>query len=91
MNLPSIVLVGGARQGLLAHSLYYHGTELNNLCWVTEISQRQVAFVAIMRPPRPNLKIKHEINYGIESFYSRGAGKLKLCLVKIIKCYYNNT
>ena len=64
---------------------YYHGTELNNLCWVTEISQRQVAFVAIMRPPRPNLKIKHEINYGIESFYSRGAGKLKLCLVQI--CY----
>ena len=32
---------------------------------------------------RPNLKIKHEINYGIESFYSRGAGKLKLCLVQI--------
>ena len=59
--------------------------KLNNLCWVTEISQRQVAFVAIMRPPRPNLKIKHEINYGIESFYSRGAGKLKLCLVQI--CY----
>ena len=28
---------------------------------------------------------KHEINYGIESFYSRGAGKLKLCLVQI--CY----
>ena len=26
----------------------YHGTELNNLCWVTEISQRHVAFVAIM-------------------------------------------
>ena len=50
-----------------------------------EISQRQVAFVAIMRPPRPNLKIKHEIKYGIESFYSRGAGKLKLCLVQI--CY----
>ena len=63
----------------------YHGTELNNLCWVTEISQRQLAFVAIMIPPRPNLKIKHEINYGIESFYSRGAGKLKLCLVQI--CY----
>ena len=59
--------------------------KLNKLCWVTEISQRQVAFVAIMRPPRPNLKIKHEINYGIESFYSRGAGKLKLCLVQI--CY----
>ena len=56
---------------------------LKDLCWVTEISQRQVAFVAIMRPPRPNLKIKHEINYGIESFYSRGAGKLKLCLVQI--------
>ena len=49
------------------------------LCWVTEISPRQVTFVAIMRPPRPNLKIKHEIYYGIESFYSRGAGKLKLC------------
>ena len=64
---------------------YYHGTELNNLCWVTEISQRQVAFVAIMRPQRPNLKIKHEINYGIESFYSRGARKLKLCLVQV--CY----
>ena len=31
------------------------------LCWVTEISPRQVTFVAIMRPPRPNLKIKHEI------------------------------
>ena len=49
-------------------------TELNNLCWVTEISPRQVAFVAVMRPPRPNLKIKHKINYGVESFYSRGAG-----------------
>ena len=52
-----------------------------------EISPRQVAFVAIMRPPRPNLKMKHEINYGIESFYSRGAGKLKLYLVQI--CYIN--
>ena len=58
-----------------------------NLCWVMEISPRQVAFVAIMRPPRPNLKIKHKINYGIQSFYSRGAGKLKLCLVQI--CYHN--
>ena len=28
-----------------------YATELNNLCWVTEISLRQVAFVAIMRPP----------------------------------------
>ena len=46
-----------------------------------EISPRQVAFVTIMRPPRPNLKIKHGINYDIESFYSRGAGKVKLCLV----------
>ena len=52
-----------------------YGTELNHLCWVTEISQRQVAFVAIMRPPRPNLKIKQEIYYGIESFISRGAEK----------------
>ena len=25
-----------------------YGTELNHLCWVTEISQRQVAFFAIM-------------------------------------------
>ena len=30
---------------------YYYGTVLNNLCWVTEIPPRQVAFVAIMRPP----------------------------------------
>ena len=40
-----------------------------------------------MKPPRSNLKIKHEINYGIKSFYSRGAGKLKLCLVQIIMLY----
>ena len=63
-------------------------TELNNLRWVTEISPRLVAIVAIIRPPRPNLKIKHEINFGIESFYSRGAEKLTLCLVPIC---YNNT
>ena len=47
----------------------------------------QVAFVAIIRP-RPNLKIKHEINYGIGSLYLRGARKLKLYLVEIC---YNNT
>ena len=46
------------------------------------------SIVAIMRPPKPNLKIKHEIYYGIESFYSRGARKLKLCLFQIC---YNNT
>ena len=57
-------------------------------CWVTKISLRHVAFVAVMRPPRPNLKIKHEINYGIESVSSRGARKLKLCLFQIC---YNNT
>ena len=28
-------------------------------------------------------EIKHKINYGIGSFYSRGAGKLKVCLVQI--------
>ena len=37
----------------------------------------------IMRPPRPSLKIKHEINYGIKLYYSRDARKLKLCLVHI--------
>ena len=36
---------------LICNCQYYYGTELNNLCWVTEISQRQVSFVAIMRPP----------------------------------------
>ena len=55
-----------------------------------EISPRQVhvAFVAIMRPPRPSLKLKHEIYHDIESFCSRGAGKLKWCLFQIC---YNNT
>ena len=37
---------------------------------------------------KTNLKMKHEIYYVIESFYSRGAGKLRLCLFQIC---YNNT
>ena len=45
-----------------------------------------IKFFGIMRPTRPNLKIKHEINYSIEPWEdSRFAGKLKLCLVQI--CY----
>ena len=63
-------------------------TELNHLCWVTEISQRQVAFVAIMRPPRPNLKIKHEINYGIEFLFTRCR---KINIVSSPNMLYNNT
>ena len=50
---------------------YQYVTELNNFCCVAEISPRHVAFVAIMRPPRQNLKIKHEVNYGIELLFTR--------------------
>ena len=49
---------------------------LNHLCWVTKISPRHVAFV--MRLPIPNPKIKHDIYYDHEPFYSPGAEKLKL-------------
>ena len=31
------------------------GTELNNLCWVTEISPRQVECVVIMGPARQKM------------------------------------
>ena len=72
---------------LICNYEYLYRKELNNLCWVTEISPRQVAFIAIMRSPRPNLKTKHEIYYDIEIFYSRGARKFKLCLFHM---YYNN-
>ena len=50
---------------------------LNTLCWVTEISQRRVAaFVALMKPPSPNLKIEHEINYYILHWKCEGANDL---------------
>ena len=54
------------------------GMYLNNSCWFTDNSSRQVSYSAIMRPPRLNLKLKCEIYYGIEFNFSRCAGKIKI-------------